>query len=184
MTLEDALSEFEMALDAKLPALVAEIRRLIVEAPFELDDGISKTSVDAVHFEYDWPSFVPAVCPLNTSTGYCGAGEPLSLLSQFETQLVPENFASEILEEIEEQDHDEALDTLNEAMDEMYCDWFARGWQLARDANPRMRGFLSIYPRFDMAYGSGHWRGAARGHRGRRLLSPKERMNQGTDKHP
>jgi hypothetical protein len=144
MTIDDALIEFELALDAKLPVLVAEIQRVIVDLPFDLAD-VPKSSVDAIHFEYDFPSFLPVAIPLNATTGYCAPGELLSLLSQFETDLVPEGFRGEVLEEIAEQDQDEALNALNDAMDEMYRDWFARCWQLARAANPRIRGFLSIH---------------------------------------
>lgn len=145
MTLDDALTEFELTLDAKLPVLVAEIRRVIVDLPFDLDDDIARSSIDGIHFEYDFPSFLPVAIPLDTTTGYCAPGELLSLLSQFETDLVPEGFRGEVLETIAEEDQDEVLDALDDAMDEMYRDWFARCWQLARTANPRIRGFLSIH---------------------------------------
>ena len=65
MTIDEAVAEFAAALDAKMPVLVSEIRRLIVDCPFKLDSGVLKTSVDSIHFEYDWSTFIPVACPLN-----------------------------------------------------------------------------------------------------------------------
>lgn len=39
MTIDEAVAEFAAALDAKMPVLVSEIRRLMVDCPFTLDSA-------------------------------------------------------------------------------------------------------------------------------------------------
>jgi hypothetical protein len=145
MTMDEAVAEFAAALDAKMPVLVAEIRRLMVDCPFTLNSGVLKTSVDGIHFEYDWSTFIPVACPLNTSTGYCGSGETLSLLSEYETELLPPSLEEDVLQSVPESEREAAQDELSAIITEIYCDWFANGWKLARDARPHMRGFLSVH---------------------------------------
>jgi hypothetical protein len=145
MTLDDAMAELAVALDIKTLVLVSEIKRLIVDLPFSMDSGFSKTSVDGIHFQYDALSFLPVACPLNTSTGYCGSAEPLALLSQYEAELLPLSLEEDVLDAVAESDREAVRDRLDAIMTESYCDWFASGWQLARSVSPRMRGFLSVH---------------------------------------
>lgn len=133
------------ALDAKMPVLVSEIRRLIVDCPFTLDSGVLKTSVDGIHFEYDWSTFIPVACPIDTSIGYCGSVETLSLLSEYETELLPPSLEENVLQSVPESERQATQDRLDATITEVYCDWFENGWRLARSARPHMRGFLSVH---------------------------------------
>jgi hypothetical protein len=145
MSVDEAVAEFAAAFDAKMPVLVSEIRRLIVECPFTLDSGVLKTSVDGIHFEYDWSTFIPVACPLNTSTGYCGSGERLGLLSAYETELLPPSLEEDVLESAPESERKVVQKKLDAGLTEVYRDWFANGWKQARNVKPHMRGFLSVH---------------------------------------
>jgi hypothetical protein len=125
MTLDEATTQLQAVLNAKTSRLVAEIQRMIVQRPFLLNEGVPKAAVNGIHFEYEWDSFLPIACPLNTTIGYCGGGEPLALFADDEDQLFPT--------------------TIGRAVTQMYCSWFAAAWKLARSADPAMRGFLSVH---------------------------------------
>jgi hypothetical protein len=98
MTVDEATTQLQAALNAKTSALVADIQRMIVERPFLLDEGVPKSAVNAIHFEYEWDCFLPIACPLNTMTGYCGGGEPLALFSNDEDRLFPASIEQAVLE--------------------------------------------------------------------------------------
>lgn len=145
MTLEDAVRRFEAILAAKAARLGDEIRRMIVERPFVLDEGVPRDHVDGVHFEYDWDTFVPHACPLNTETGYCGAAERLALLDSGEKRLLPAGLEDQVLATASGSDRDVLEDALSEALTRTYVDWFMKGWRRARGASPGTGGFLSVH---------------------------------------
>jgi hypothetical protein len=125
MTIDEATTHLQAALNAKTPRLVAEIQKMIVERPFLLDAGVSKSSIDGIHFEYEWDSFLPIACPLNTTTGYCGGGEPLALLSNDEDPLFPAAVEQAVLEVTAVQDRESVQESLDSLMTQMYRSWFA-----------------------------------------------------------
>ena len=112
-----------MNLEAKSARLIAEIKRMLTTKPFLLDDGTTKEDVDGIDFAYDSDSWVPIACPLNTRTGYCGAGETLDLLDAGEDESFPET----------------------EDAERRYIEWFMRCWAEGRTAAPGVRGFVSMH---------------------------------------
>jgi hypothetical protein len=60
MTFEQAADDYQAALAAKTELLTAALRRLLVQRPFVPDLGATLDMIDALHFEYDWPSSNPS----------------------------------------------------------------------------------------------------------------------------
>jgi hypothetical protein len=145
MTLDEATTQLQAVLNAKTSRLVAEIQRMIVQRPFLLNEGVPKAAVNGIHFEYEWDSFLPIACPLNTTIGYCGGGEPLALFADDEDQLFPTTIGRAVLEATPMADRESVQELLDSVMTQMYCSWFAAAWKLARSADPAMRGFLSVH---------------------------------------
>ena len=145
MKIEEAKSKIQAALDAKTSLLVAEIRRLIVDRPFVLSPGATKSSINGIHFEYDWSSFHTVACPLNTSTGYCGSGEPLTNVYREDEYLIPAEIEEAVLQATPDSDQEAIQDSLDSLATEAFRRWFAAGWKIARDADSSVRGFLSVH---------------------------------------
>ncbi|WP_025136730.1 hypothetical protein [Achromobacter sp. DH1f] len=140
MDINEANKSFAAALRKQNKALIGTIQRLLQERPFSLDKGVSKETVDAIHFEYDWESFAPVAIPLNTRSGYCGRGLPLALPAP----LIPPAVDA-ALDEATDNEDDDFCDELREAMTDTYVAWFQAAWRDARAVNPSLRGFLSVH---------------------------------------
>lgn len=139
MDINEANLSFAAMLGKQTQALISEIQRMLRERPFALAQGVSKESVDAIHFEYDWESFAPVAIPLNTRSGYCGRGLRLAL-----PPLIPPDVDAALTEAMDNED-DDFGDELREIMTETYIAWFQAAWRDARDANRDVRGFLSVH---------------------------------------
>lgn len=140
MEINEANQSFAAGLRRQNEALIGEIQRLLGERPFTLDQGVSRETVDAIHFEYDWESFAPVAIPLNTRSGYCGRGLRLAL----QYPLIPPDVDAALTEAMDNED-DDFGDELREMMTETYLAWFQAAWRDARDANREVRGFLSVH---------------------------------------
>ena len=140
MEINEANQSFAAGLRRQNEALIGEIQRLLRERPFTLDQGVSRETVDAIHFEYDWESFAPVAIPLNTRSGYCGRGRRLAL----QYPLIPPDVDAALTEAMDNED-DDFGDELREIMTETYLAWFQAAWRDARDANREVRGFLSVH---------------------------------------
>ena len=140
MDINEASTSFAAMLRKQNEALTGEIQRLLRERPFTLDQGVSRETVDAIHFEYDWESFTPVAIPLNTRSGYCGRGLRLAL----QYPLIPPDVDAALTEAMDNED-DDFGDELREIMTETYFAWFQSAWRDARDANREVRGFLSVH---------------------------------------
>lgn len=140
MEINEANQSFAAGLRRQNEALIGEIQRLLGERPFTLDQGVSRETVDAIHFEYDWESFAPVAIPLNTRSGYCGRGLRLAL----QYPLIPPDVDAALTEAMDNED-DDFGDELREMMTETYLAWFQAAWREARDANREVRGFLSVH---------------------------------------
>lgn len=140
MEINEANQSFAAGLRRQNEALIGEIQRLLRERPFTLDQGVSRETVDAIHFEYDWESFAPVAIPLNTRSGYCGRGLRLAL----QYPLIPPDVDAALTEAMDNED-DDFGDELREIMTETYLAWFQTAWRDARDANREVRGFLSVH---------------------------------------
>lgn len=140
MDINEASTSFAAMLRKQNEALTGEIQRLLRERPFTLDQGVSRETVDAIHFEYDWESFTPVAIPLNTRSGYCGRGLRLAL----QYPLIPPDVDAALTEAMDNED-DDFGDELREIMTETYLAWFQSAWRDARDANREVRGFLSVH---------------------------------------
>ncbi|MFA1686415.1 hypothetical protein [Achromobacter dolens] len=140
MEINEANQSFAAGLRRQNEALIGEIQRLLRERPFTLDQGVSRETVDAIHFEYDWESFTPVAIPLNTRSGYCGRGLRLAL----QYPLIPPDVDAALTEAMDNED-DDFGDELREMMTETYLAWFQTAWRDGRDANREVRGFLSVH---------------------------------------
>jgi hypothetical protein len=118
---------------------------MIVERPFLLDDDVSKEYINGIHFEYEWDSFLPIACPLNTKTGYCGGGEPLALFKEGEDQLFPKMITRDALGSTPEIEREALRDQLSSMMTQKYVEWFMDCWKQVRHVAPKMRGFVSVH---------------------------------------
>ena len=145
MNFDDARAKIDAILEGKTSILVAEIKRMIIDRPFVLDRGITKDQINGIHFEYEWDSFLPIACPLNTITGYCGAGEPLALFERGEDQLFPTSIEEDCLNSVAATEHESIERLIHALQTERYREWFLASWKLARDVNPSMRGFWSVH---------------------------------------
>jgi len=145
LALNHARQRMESALATKSALLESEIRRMLTDQPFKLDRGVKKTAVDAIHFEYEFDSFLPMACPLNTTSGYCGAGQQLLLLARGEKQLFPKAIRRDFVEALPKKEQDQGEDRLSELETALYVAWFRQAWQQARSAAPQMLGFLSVH---------------------------------------
>jgi hypothetical protein len=145
VNIDEARMQYEAVLAAKTAPFAAVLRRTIVERPFALDPGVVATAVDAIHFEYEWDSFLPVACPLNTKSGYCGRGEPLALFSPEEHQLFPDAIDQAQFAALPDADPDEIGDLLSALKTELYVGWFVSVWKAIRNAAPGIRGFLSVH---------------------------------------
>ncbi|WP_343720125.1 hypothetical protein, partial [Achromobacter dolens] len=119
MEINEANQSFAAGLRRQNEALIGEIQRLLRERPFTLDQGVSRETVDAIHFEYDWESFAPVAIPLNTRSGYCGRGLRLAL----QYPLIPPDVDAALTEAMDNED-DDFGDELREMMTETYLAWF------------------------------------------------------------
>ena len=140
MEINEANQSFAAGLRRQNEALIGEIQRLLRERPFTLDQGVSRETVDAIHFEYDWESFAPVAIPVNTRSGDCGRGLRLAL----QYPLIPPDVDAALTEAMDNED-DDFGDELREMMTETYLAWFQAAWRDARDANREVRGFLSVH---------------------------------------
>jgi hypothetical protein len=120
-------------LAARAAALVAEIRRIIVERPFLLNPGVSPEQIDAVHFEYEYETLGPVASPLNTQTGYCGGGEVLNI--ELDPTLRSKLHTGHAVDQ----------DAVDDLIAGAYEKWFRTCWLESRGANPMIRGFLSVH---------------------------------------
>jgi len=145
MMLEEAKLKLEAAFRAKTPLLVAEIQRTLVDRPFALEPGATKSSINGIHFEYEWDSLQTVACPLNTVTGYCGRGARLKLTGDPNKSLVPTEIEDTLLRSIQGSDEDAVRDELSSLVTELFLAWFRSGWNLARSVDPSVRGFLSVH---------------------------------------
>src|SRR5690554_4213945 len=130
MEINEANQSFAAGLRKQGQALISEIQRLLRERPFTLEEGVSRETVDAIHFEYDWESFTPVAIPLNTRSGYCGRGLRLAL----QYPLIAPDVDAALTEAMDNED-DDFGDELREIMTETYLAWFQAAWRDARDAN-------------------------------------------------
>jgi hypothetical protein len=145
MLLAAAKVNVQAALDARTPVLIAEIQRMLVDRPFVLNSGAAKSSIDGIHFEYEWDSFQTVACPLNTLTGYCGRGALLKLTRESEAPLVPAEIEDAVLRATQASDEDTVREALTALATDAFLAWFAAGWKLARGIEQSVRGFLSVH---------------------------------------
>jgi len=145
MTPEEARLYLQAAFDAMTPVLIAEIQRTLVDLPFVLDSGATRSSIDGIHFEYEWDSFQTVACPLNTATGYCGLGALLELTRSANQSLIATDLEEALLRSTRDSDEDTMREAFSSLATELYLAWFMSGWKLARGIQPSIRGFLSVH---------------------------------------
>ncbi len=145
MNFDEVKAKIDEILKEKSSILVAEIKRMIKDRPFVLDQGITKELINGIHFEYEWESFLPIACPLNTITGYCGAGEPLALFQRGEDQLFPSNIEEYCIQSLVTSEYESTEELIRALQTKKYREWFLACWKLAREVDPTMRGFWSVH---------------------------------------
>ncbi len=151
MKISQAIKAFRASLEEHSPTLTGEIQRLTEDRPFIMNEGVSKDAIDAIHFEYEWDSYLPVAFPLNTSSDYCGQGISLKSLAD----LIPSAVRSALDDAMDNED-DDFCEELREAMTDAYIAWFKATWKAVSTSSPHMRGFLSVHDtiwRTDLATG-------------------------------
>ena len=118
------------------------LRRLLTDLPFE---GVAANEVDAIRFEYDYPSFVPMALAVNRRLGYVGAAEPVDVLAPGEGSVFDRAWQTRYVETLPEDDQANVGDELDWLQMARFEAWFRDCWAAIRDARPGLRGFIAIH---------------------------------------
>jgi hypothetical protein len=138
------------ALEVSFQASLAErtdrttdlLRHLLADLPFE---GVSAGEVDAIRFEYDYPSFVPVALAVNGRTGYVGEFEMVDLLVPGEHSVFDRGRLDRYVETLSEDEQADVRDELDWLQMARYEAWFRECWAAVRGTRPAVRGLISIH---------------------------------------